>query len=98
MRLRFDIGIEKPTNHALILRMVARCFGFEEFDTLLAQCQRDCYSLFAKSQLGRRRKKVWDNANLAQRFIGIFDFPAHSMRALTLRAALSGGCLNERLS
>jgi hypothetical protein len=54
-----------------------RRFGFEEFDTLLAQGQRHFSSLFAKCQLGRRRKKVWDNANLAKRLIGVFDFRAH---------------------
>ena len=98
MRLRLHVRIEKSTNHALILRMVPRCFGFEEFDTLLAQCQRDFYSLFAKSQLGRRRKKIGDDANRAQQFIGVFDFRAHSIRALTLRAALSCGYLNEKLN
>jgi hypothetical protein len=65
MRLRLYIRVQKPTNHTLVLRMVPGCFGFEELDTLLAQSQRDFHSLFAKSQLGRRRKKVWDNANLA---------------------------------
>jgi hypothetical protein len=79
MRLRIHVRIEKPTNHALVLRMVPRCFGFEEIDTLLAQGQRDFYSLFAKSQLGRRRKKVWDNANLVQRFIGVIGFRAHNV-------------------
>jgi hypothetical protein len=79
MRLRIHVRIEKSANHALVLGMVPRCFGFEEFDALLAQGQRDFYSLFAKSQLGRRRKKVWNNADLAQRLIGVFDFRAHNV-------------------
>jgi hypothetical protein len=79
MRLRIDVRIKKPANHALVLGLVPRCFGFEEFDALLTQGQRDFHALFAESQLGRRRKKIWDNANLTNRLIGVFDFCAHKL-------------------
>jgi hypothetical protein len=77
MRLRSHVRIEKPTDHPLVLGVVPSGFGFEELDTFLAQGQGDLDAFFAKSQFSWRRKKVRDNAKLAQRLIGIFDFRAH---------------------
>jgi hypothetical protein len=63
--MRLDVGIEKPANHALVPSMVPCCFGLEDFDRLLAQGQRNFDTLLTKSQIGWRRWKIWDHANLA---------------------------------
>lgn len=47
------VRIEQPTDHALILSMVFRCFGLEELDTLFAQGDSDFDAFFPK------RKFIW---------------------------------------
>ncbi len=46
--IAFNISVNKPPNHSLILSMVIRRLRFEEINTLLAQCQRDFYPLFVE--------------------------------------------------
>ncbi len=69
-----NIRIKKPTNHALILRVMLRGLGLEKFNALFAQCQSDLYALLAESQLAWRRKKVWNHLSLAKGFICVFYF------------------------
>ncbi len=82
MGLRIDVGIEKLTDHPLVLGMMPRCFRFEELDLFLLKANVTFTPLFPKSQFDRRRKKIGDDAKLAQRFIGVFDFLAHSIWVL----------------
>ena len=48
-----SVGIEKPTNHALILSVMFCSLGLEELDTLLAQGNGYFDALFPK------HKFVW---------------------------------------
>jgi hypothetical protein len=72
--LAINVGVEKPPNHALVLRVVFRGLGLEELDALLAQSQSYLHTFFTKCQVSRRREEVRDNLNLAKGFIGVFDF------------------------
>jgi len=70
-------------DHALILGVMFRRFGFEKFNALLAQRKRDFYALFTESQLLWRRKEVADNFYVAKWLICVFDFRAHKLPCLS---------------
>jgi hypothetical protein len=53
--------------------MMLCSFRLEKLDAFLAECKRDLDALLAESQLLRGRKKVTDNPDVAERFIGVFD-------------------------
>jgi len=73
----FRVGIEKTTNHALVLGVVFFRFALEELDAALAQGERDLHAFFAKDEVFGSRKKIRDHPGLAHGLIRIFDFRAH---------------------
>ena len=46
-----NIRVKKPSNHALVLRVMLCGLGLEELDTFLAQSQSNFDTFLAKSQL-----------------------------------------------
>ena len=52
------VGVEKPSDHSLILSVVFQRLALEEVDAPLAHCKRYLDTLFLKDQVFRRRKKI----------------------------------------
>lgn len=71
------VRIEKPADHALILCVILLGFTLEEFNTPLAQRDRDLDPLFPKDEILRSRKKVRNDFHPSQGFVRISDFRAH---------------------
>lgn len=74
--VRVDIGINKSANHALVLRIVFGCLGFEEINAFLAESNRNFHSLFSEREIRGGRQEVSDDFGL-EWFISVFDFRAH---------------------
>ena len=71
------VGIEQSADHPLLLRTVLRGLALEEFDTALRKRDCDFYALLAEGERLRGGQKVGNDLQLAQRFIGVSDFPGH---------------------
>jgi len=54
----FRVGVKKPPNHSLILRVVLPRLPFEEFNAALAQRDRNLDALIAEDEVLRSRKEV----------------------------------------
>ena len=52
------IRIEKPANHALVLRLVLPRFVLEELDAALAQRKGNLHPFLSKSEVFGARKKI----------------------------------------
>jgi hypothetical protein len=52
------MGVEQPSNHAPVLRMVLTRFDLDEIDAALAQRDGDLGALIAKDKRLGRRKEV----------------------------------------
>lgn len=71
------IGIEKPADHALILRVMLLGFTLEELDAALAQCDRNFDSLFAKNEVLRSREEVRNDLQSSEGYVRVSDSRAH---------------------
>ena len=80
------IGIEQPPDHALVLGVMLPRLTFEELDTSLAQRNGDLHAFVPKNQFLWPWKKVRNDREVSERFVGVFDFPAHRFAC---RSALS---------
>jgi hypothetical protein len=54
----FRVGVKKPPNHSLILRVVLPRLRFEEFNAALAQRDRNLDALIPEDKVLRSRKEV----------------------------------------
>jgi len=54
--MRFDVSIQQPTNHSLVLRFVFHRLILEKINASLAQGDGDLYIFVPKSQLIWRGK------------------------------------------
>lgn len=84
--MMFRIGIEQPPDHALVLRMMFPRLPLKELDTSLAQRNGDLHTFVPKNQFLWPGKKVRNDLEVSQRFVGVLDFPAHRFAC---RSALS---------
>lgn len=75
--MMFRVGIEKTTNHALVLGVVLFRFALEELDAALAQGERDFHAFFTKDEVFGSRKKIRDHPWLTHRLIRVSYFRAH---------------------
>jgi len=73
------IGVEKPPNHSLILRIVLPRLPFEEFNAALAQRDRNLDALIPEDEVLRSRKEVPNDPQSPKRFIRVSDFRAHRL-------------------
>ena len=77
-----SVGIEEPTDHALVLRAMLFGFAFEELDATLGQGERDLYALFVQNQFLWFGQKVRNDFQSSQRLVRVFDFRAHKFSFL----------------
>ena len=77
------ICIEQPSNHALVLRVVLLCLGFEEVDATLAQCDGDFNPIVPKHQILRPRQEVSDDLGVSEEFARVLYFRAHKFVCLS---------------
>lgn len=82
------IGIEQSPNHTLILGMMFPCLILEEFDTSLAQRDGDLDAFVPKDQIFRPGQEVRNDLDVSERFVGVFDFPAHTCAYLSASSQL----------
>jgi hypothetical protein len=54
----FSVGVKKPPDHSLILRVVLPRLPFEEFNAALAQRDRNLDALIPEDEVLRSRKEV----------------------------------------
>jgi hypothetical protein len=54
----FRVGVKKPPDHSLILRVVLPRLPFEEFNAALAQRDRNLDALIPEDEVLRSRKEV----------------------------------------
>lgn len=71
------IGVQQPTDHALILGAVLLGFALEELDASFGKGDCDLYPFVAQYQLLGLRKKVRDDFQFSQRLVRVADFRAH---------------------
>src|SRR5439155_21163646 len=76
-RVMLGIGVEKSTDHSLILRVVLPRLAFEELHAALAQRDRDFHPLVAEHEICRRRKEVTNDLQPSEWLIRVSDFDAH---------------------
>jgi hypothetical protein len=67
------IGVKKPPNHSLILRVVLPRLPFEEFNAALAQRDRDLDALIPEDEILRSRKEVTNDLQSPERLICVSD-------------------------
>jgi hypothetical protein len=73
----FSVGVEKSPNHSLVLGVVFPCLGLKEFDAAFAQGDRHFHPFFSKDQVLGTGKKVRNDFEVAERFVGVSDFLVH---------------------
>jgi hypothetical protein len=62
--MTYDVEVNKPSDHLLILRVVFFCFFFKEFNARLTQCDRDLNVVLFERQLLWRRQKIIYHAKI----------------------------------
>lgn len=78
-----SIGIEKPSNHPLILGVVSSRLALEKFDATLAQSNRNLDSFLTEHEVLWTRKKVRNDLEVSERFVGVSDFRSHKFSYLS---------------
>ena len=73
----FRVGVQKPADHALILRVVLSRLPLEELDAAPAQGDRDFYAFVPEHQILGAREKVRNDLEVAEGFVRVPDFLAH---------------------
>ena len=89
------IGVEKPPNHPLILRVVLLRLGLEKVDTTFAQCDGDLDPFILKYKILRSGEKISDDLGVSEGFVRVLDFRAHKFVcpfASSLRQTTSTRC------
>ena len=71
------VGIEQPPDHSLVLRAMLRGFPLEKFDAAFRERNCHFHALLAECELFGRRKKVGNDFQITQGFIGVSDFLGH---------------------
>jgi hypothetical protein len=77
------VSVQKPADHALVLRIVSSRYGLEEFHTAFAQRNGDLDPLVPEDEILRARKKVRNDSWVSERFVRVSDFPAHICACLS---------------
>ena len=80
--------VEKPTNHALVLRVVLCRLALEELHAAFAQSESDLDAFLSKDEIFWGRQKVRHDLGLAQGLIGVLDFRAHRFAYLCANSPL----------
>ena len=83
-----SIGIEQPTDHSLVLRMMFTCLALEELDASLAQRNGDLDAFVPKDQFFGPGKEVRNDPEVSEGFVGVLDFLAHRCACLSASSRL----------
>lgn len=75
--MSIGIRIQKAANHSLIWHLRPCGVGLEEIHAFFAQGYGDLDAVFLQHELIRRRKKIVDDFEPAERFIGVFSNGLH---------------------
>ncbi len=71
------IRVEKPADHALVLRLVLPRFVLEELDAALAQGDRHLDPFLPEYEIFGAGKKIRNDLEVSEGFVGVSDFRAH---------------------
>ena len=82
------IGVEQPPDHALVLSVIFSGLALEELDASLAQRDGDLDAFIPKDEFLRPRKEVRNDLEVSERFVGVFDFLAHTFACLSASSRL----------
>jgi hypothetical protein len=81
--MMLGIGVEQPPDHALILSMMFPGLLLEELDASLAQRDSDFNPFIPKNEFFRTGQEVTNDLEASERFVRVFDFPAHRFASLS---------------
>ena len=73
----FSVIVEKSANHSLVWGVMFSCLGLKEFDAALAQGDRHFHPFVSKDQVLGTGKKVRNDFEVTERFVGVSDFLVH---------------------
>ena len=82
------VDVKQAPDHALVLCMMFSGLALEEFNASFAQRDGDLYAFIPKDEVFRTRKEVRNDLEVAERFVGVFDFPAHTFVCLSASSRL----------
>src|SRR2546426_9771712 len=71
------IGIEQPSDHALVLGVMFPSLTLEELDASLAQRNGDLHPFIPKDKVPGSRQEVRNDLKTAEGFVRVSDFLAH---------------------
>src|SRR6266542_2364283 len=74
-----SVGVEKPPNHSLILRVVLPRLAFEELNAALAQRDGDLDTLIPENEVFWWRKEVTNDLQSSEALVRVSDFRAHRL-------------------
>ena len=77
------VSVEQAPDHALVLSMMFPGLALEELDASLAQRDSDPDAFIPKDEILRSRKEVRNDLEVSERFVGVFDFLAHTFACLS---------------
>ena len=77
-----SIGVEKPPNHTLVLRVVLSRLVLEELHATLTQRDSNFDALFPENQVFRSRQEITNDLEVAERLVCVPDFLAHKFASL----------------
>jgi hypothetical protein len=77
------IGVEQPPDHALVLGVMFPGLALEELNASLAQRDGDFNTFVPKDEVLRTRKKIRNDLEVSERFVGVLDFHAHRFACLS---------------
>ena len=77
------VGIEKPADHTLILRVVLLRLSLEKLDAALAQGERNFYTLVPKGEILGPWKKIRNDLRASEWFVRVSCFRAHKFAFLS---------------
>jgi hypothetical protein len=81
--MMFCVSVEQPPDHALVLSVMFPGLALEELDASLAQCDSDLDAFIPKDEFLWPRKEVRNDLEVSERFVGVFDFLAHTFVCLS---------------
>ncbi len=77
------VAVKQPPDHALVLCMMFSGLALEELNASLAQRNGDLDAFIPKDEVFRPRKEVRNDLEIAERFVGVLDFLAHTITCLS---------------
>ena len=77
MNMMCRVFIQKPSDHALIRRIMNSSFSLEIFNACTAELESDLDCIFAEGQFIRGRQEISYDLHIVHRVGSVFDFVLH---------------------